>query len=117
MGCTYIEPRDCSFQKMIGEIKHGLYVVSALGGMTQLEMFTFSAMKAYIIKNGKLGPMVRDVILTGNVFETLKNIDAIGDDLELHGGLGGCGKDGQMPLPVSDGGPHIRVKDVVVGGK
>ena len=117
MGCTYIEPRDCSFQKMIGEIKHGLYVVSALGGMTELEMFTFSAMKAYLIRNGKLGPMVRDVILTGNVFETLKNIDAIGDDLELHGGLGGCGKDGQMPLPVSDGGPHIRVKDVVVGGK
>ncbi|MBI4725671.1 TldD/PmbA family protein [candidate division TA06 bacterium] len=117
MGCTYIEPRDCSFQKMIGEIKNGLYVVSALGGMTELEMFTFSAMKAYLIKNGKLGPMVRDVILTGNVFETLKNIDAIGDDLELHGGLGGCGKDGQMPLPVSDGGPHIRVKDVVVGGK
>lgn len=117
MGCTYIEPRNYSFQKMIGEIKHGLYVVSALGGMTELEMFTFSAMKAYLIKNGKLGPMVRDVILTGNVFETLKNIDAIGDDLELHGGLGGCGKDGQMPLPVSDGGPHIRVKDVVVGGK
>ncbi|MDP2807743.1 MAG: TldD/PmbA family protein, partial [bacterium] len=96
MGCTYIEPRDYSFQKMIGEIKNGLYVVSALGGMTELEMFTFSAMKAYLIKNGKLGPMVRDVILTGNVFETLKNIDAIGDDLELHGGLGGCGKDGQM---------------------
>ena len=117
MGCTYIEPRNCSFQKMIGQIKDGLYVVSALGGMTELEMFTFSAMKAYLIKDGRLGPMVRDVILTGNVFETLKNIDAIGDDLELHGGLGGCGKDGQMPLPVSDGGPHIRVKDVVVGGK
>jgi TldD protein len=117
MGCTYIEPRDCSFEKMTGEIRDGLYVVSALGGMTELEMFTFSAMKAYLIKDGKLGPMVRDVILTGNVFETLKNIDAIGDDLELHGGLGGCGKDGQMPLPVSDGGPHIRVKEVVVGGK
>jgi TldD protein len=117
MGCTYIEPRDCSFEKMVGEIRDGLYVVSALGGMTELEMFTFSAMKAYLIKDGKVGPMVRDVILSGNVFETLKNIDAIGDDLELHGGLGGCGKDGQMPLPVSDGGPHIRIRNVVVGGK
>lgn len=117
MGCTYIEPRDCTFDRMVGEIDHGLYVVSALGGMTELEMFTFSAMKAYLIERGKVGPMVRDVILTGNVFETLKNIDAIGNDLQLYGGLGGCGKDGQSPLPVSDGGPHIRVRNVVIGGK
>ncbi|MDI6739650.1 MAG: TldD/PmbA family protein [Candidatus Edwardsbacteria bacterium] len=117
MGCTYIEPRDYGFDRMIGEIDRGLYVVSALDGMTELEMFTFSAMKAYLITGGKIGPMVRDVILTGNVFETLKNIDAIGNDLQLHGGLGGCGKDGQSPLPVSDGGPHVRIKNVVIGGK
>ncbi|HTY08419.1 MAG TPA: TldD/PmbA family protein [Candidatus Edwardsbacteria bacterium] len=117
MGCTYIEPRDCSFERMVGEIDRGLYVVSALGGMTELEMFTFSAMKAYLIQRGKVGPMVRDVILTGNVFETLRNIDAIGNDLQLHGGLGGCGKDGQSPLPVSDGGPHVRIRNVVIGGK
>ncbi len=117
MGCTYIEPRGYEFERMIGEIDDGIYVVSALGGMTETEMFTFSAMKAYQIKKGKIGPMVRDVILTGNVFITLKNIDAIGNDLMLYGGLGGCGKGGQMPLPVSDGGPHIRIKDVVIGGK
>ncbi len=117
MGCTYIEPGEYGFEKMVGEIDHGLYVVSALGGMTELEMFTFSAMKAYRIERGKIGPMVRDVILSGNVFETLKNIDAVGDDLQLHGGLGGCGKDGQSPLPVSDGGPHIRIRNVVIGGR
>jgi TldD protein len=116
MGCTYIEPRGYEFERMIGEIEDGLYVVSALGGMTETEMFTFSAMKAYRIVKGKVGPMVRDVILTGNVFTTLKNIDAIGNDMQLHGGLGGCGKGGQMPLPVSDGGPHIRINDVVIGG-
>ncbi len=117
MGCTYIEPGRHSFERMVGEIDRGLYVVSALGGMTELEMFTFSAMKAYRIDKGRIGPMVRDVILSGNVFETLRNIDAVGDDLELHGGLGGCGKDGQMPLPVSDGGPHIRIRNVVIGGR
>ncbi len=117
MGCTYIEPGRDSFEKMVGEIDRGLYVVSALGGMTELEMFTFSAMKAYRIEKGKIGPMVRDVILSGNVFQTLRNIDAVGDDLQLHGGLGGCGKDGQSPLPVSDGGPHIRIRNVVIGGR
>ncbi|HBE73689.1 MAG TPA: TldD/PmbA family protein [candidate division Zixibacteria bacterium] len=117
MGCTYIEPGKCSFRRMVGEIDRGIYVVSALGGMTELEMFTFSAMKAYRIDRGKIGPMVRDVILSGNVFQTLRNIDAVGDDLELYGGLGGCGKDGQMPLPVSDGGPHIRIRNVIIGGR
>ncbi len=27
----------------------------------------------------------------------------------------GCGEAGQMPLPVSNGSPHIRIRDVVVG--
>jgi TldD protein len=29
--------------------------------------------------------------------------------------FGGCGKDGQM-VRVGDGGPHIRVSRIVVGG-
>lgn|GEM_PF-2008901 len=58
-----------------------------------------------------------DVVLTGNVFETLMNIDAIGNDLVMFGGLGGCGKGGQSPLRVSDGGPHIRIKNVTIGGR
>ena len=116
MSCTYIEPGERSFEKMVSEVKEGIYAVDALGGQTQLEMFTFSAGKGYLIQNGKIGPMVRDVVLTGNLFETLKNIDAIGDDLEFHGGLGGCGKDGQFPLPVTTGAPHFRIQNVVIGG-
>ena len=61
--------------------------------------------------------MIRDVILSGNVFETLQNIDAIGNDLVIHGGLGGCGKGGQFPLPTGTGGPHVRIRNVVIGGK
>jgi TldD protein len=56
-------------------------------------------------------------VLTGNVFETLANIDAIGNDLKLYGGLGGCGKGGQSPLRVSNGAPHVRIRNVVIGGK
>ena len=56
-----------------------------------------------------------DVTLSGNVFQTLKDIEAIGNDsVYLNGG---CGKGGQMPLPVSVGGPHVRIKNVVVGGR
>ena len=117
MTNTYVEPRDGTFEKMLAETPEGIYAIGALGGMTNTEMFTFSAEEAYEIKGGKLGKKLREVVLTGNVFETLMNIDAIGNDLKLYGGLGGCGKGGQSPLRVSDGSPHMRIRNVVIGGK
>ncbi|MDE2217189.1 MAG: TldD/PmbA family protein [Planctomycetota bacterium] len=117
MTNTYMEPRDYTFEKMLSEVDNGIYAIGALGGQTNMEMFTFSAEEAYMIRNGKIQEKIRDVVLTGNVFETLMNIDAIGNDLKIHGGLGGCGKGGQSPLRVSDGGPHVRIQNVVIGGR
>jgi len=117
MTNTYIEAGGQSLQQMLSEIDHGLYAVRAYGGQTMFEQFTFSAAYAFSIEHGELGEMLRDVVLTGNVFETLRSIDGIGDDLEMFGGAGGCGKGGQSPLPVTDGAPHIRIRNVTVGGK
>jgi TldD protein len=116
MTNTYIEPGATSFDEMIGDIKEGVYVKNWYGGTTSMEMFTFSAGEAYMIRDGKVAELLRPVVLTGNVFATLKNIDAIGNDLEMNQG-GGCGKAGQMPLPVSNGSPHIRIRRCLVGGK
>lgn len=117
MTNTFMEPRNDTFEKMLSEVDDGIYAIGALGGQTNTEMFTFSAEEAYMIRNGQLKEKVRDVVLTGNVFETLMNIDAIGNDLEIYGGMGGCGKGGQSPLRVSDGGPHVRIRNVVIGGR
>jgi TldD protein len=117
MTNTYMESRDQTFEEMLAGVDDGIYAKGSLGGQTNTEMFTFSAEEAYRIKDGKICEQVRDVVLTGNVFETLTNIDAIGNDLVLYGGLGGCGKGGQSPLRVSDGGPHIRIKNVTIGGR
>ncbi len=116
MTNTFIEPGKSTQAEMLDGITNGLYVVGALAGMTDLEKFSFVAERAYEIKNGKIGNLVRDTILSGNLFQTLANIDMIGNDFELFGGLGGCGKDGQSPLPVGDGGPHIRIQNVLIGG-
>jgi len=115
MTNTYIEPKSASFGDIIGDIKEGVYARNWYGGMTSMEMFTFSAGEAYMIRNGRLAEPLRPVVLTGNVFNTLMNIDAIGNDLEMNQG-GGCGKAGQMPLPVSNGSPHIRIRHCLVGG-
>jgi TldD protein len=118
MSNTFIKPGNYTLEAMLAGIKKGLYVVGSRGGMTELEAFTFSSQYAYLIENGSLTKtMLRDVVLSGNVFETLKNIDAIGSDLTFFGGVGGCGKSGQAPLPVSLGGPHIRIKNIVIGGR
>jgi len=93
-----------------------VYAKNWYGGTTSMEMFTFSAGEAYMIRNGKLAEMIRPVVLTGNVFTTLGNIDAIGNDLEMNQG-GGCGKGEQVPLPVSNGSPHIRIRHCLVGGR
>ena len=117
MTNTCIGGGDSTFEEMIGDVKLGLYALDMVGGQTTMEMFTFSAAYGYMIRDGKIAELVRDIVLTGNVFETLKHIDMVGSDVEWSRGGGGCGKGGQSPLPVGLGGPHVRIRNVVVGGR
>jgi TldD protein len=116
MSNTFIEPGGTSLGEMLADIEEGVYVKDWYGGTTSLEMFTFSAGEAHMIRHGRLAELLRPVVLTGNVFTTLQNIDAIGNDLGMNQG-GGCGKGAQYPLPVSNGSPHIRIRHCVVGGR
>lgn len=118
MTNTYIDKGNVSFEEMIKDVPLGVYALDAFGGQTTMEMFTFSAAYAYMIRDGQVAELVRDVVLTGNVFETLMNIDMLTDKVEwAPGGRGGCGKGGQYPLRVGIGSPHVRAQDVVVGGR
>jgi TldD protein len=117
MTNTFIEPSSFSFQNILEETEFGIYARGSRGGQTNCELFTFSPAEAYLIEKGKIKKRLRDVVLSGNIFETLNKIDAICDDLKLFGGTGGCGKGEQVPLPITLGGPHIRIKEIIVGGK
>jgi len=117
MSNTYIEAGPLSREQLFAGVDDGIYACGMIGGQTMMEMFTFSAAFGYRIRNGQLGELVRDIVVTGNVFETLNSIDGIADDLTIYELGGGCGKGGQSPLPVTFGGPHIRVRNAVVGGK
>jgi len=116
MTNTYIEPGPATLDDIIGDIAEGVYATNWYGGTTSMEMFTFSAGEAYMIRNGRIAETLRPVVLTGNVFSTLESIDAIGNDLSMNQG-GGCGKGAQSPLPVSNGSPHIRIRRCLVGGR
>ena len=117
MTNTAIEPGNGgTLSDLIRDVELGLYACDWLGGEMAIDDFTFVAKYAHMIRHGELAEMVRDVTCTGNVFETLGNIDRIGSDFAWDVSSGDCGK-GAEGLPVCDGGPHIRVQDVLVGGK
>lgn len=116
MTNTWIERGATPVQDLLTDIKEGVYARNWLEGMTNGEMFTFTAGEAWMIRNGQLAEPVRDVTLSGNVFRTLADIVAIGNDFYWDES-GGCGKGGQNGLPVGCGGPSLRIKNVVVGGE
>lgn len=116
MTNTWIERGKTPVPDLFTDIKEGVYACNWLGGMTNGEMFTFSAGEAWMIRDGKIAEPVRDVTLSGNVFQTLADIEAIGDDFAWDES-GGCGKGGQNGLAVGCGGPSLRIGNVVVGGE
>lgn len=115
MTCTYIEPGDWTFEEMIEDIKEGYYVKGVEAGQTSLKTFTCSGREVFFIRNGELQEEVKNFSLSGNIFTILKNINAIGKDLTLFSGS--CNKGMQRNLPVSLGGPHIRIQNALIGGK
>jgi TldD protein len=113
MRNTFMAPRDYSLEELTEGIRLGYYFKSFRGGQANLDgTFQVGIQEAYEIVDGEIGDPVRDASISGNTLETLFKVDAVGKDFELWPGR--CGK-GQNAF-VCDGGPHIRVKEVIVGG-
>ncbi len=115
MSNTFLQPGDMTFEELIEDISDGIYLKGSRGGQvdTGKGIFQFNAAEGFKIENGELSTPLRDVSLSGNILETLNNVDALGKDFKLSAGF--CGKDGQT-VPVGDGGPHTRINDAMVGG-
>jgi TldD protein len=115
MGNIFIEPGQYNPGDLLSMLDDGLYILDHKGGQTSGENFTFGAQYGFIVKSGRQGEIIRDINISGNLYHTLRNITAVGNDLVLSK-TGGCGK-GQLNIRSCHGGPHILVKNVVVGGK
>ncbi|MBI5228250.1 TldD/PmbA family protein [Candidatus Micrarchaeota archaeon] len=113
MSNTYFS-RGKSSMDDIFDMRNGIYLIGMKGGSVDIFSggFMFKAEEAYKIKNGERAELMRDVTITGNVLETMLNVEAVGKDFGTSPGM--CGKFGQ-DAPVSDGGPHIRVKNLTIG--
>ncbi len=114
MRNTYLARGDYSFEELLEDIKFGYYIKNYRGGQANLDgTFQVGVQEAFEIVNGKLGAPVRNLSFSGNTLETLHKVDAVGKDFELSVGV--CGKD--QNAFVGAGGPHTRVKEVLIGGR
>ncbi|TFG31602.1 TldD/PmbA family protein [Candidatus Thorarchaeota archaeon] len=116
MSNTFFDVGDWSDEEIIVDTKDGLYVNKTLSGMEDVVSggVQCSALKGYIIKNGEITQLVRSMTLAGKVLEILKTVDAVGKKLQFSGG--NCGKGEEDFIPVTSGGPHMRMEMVVGGG-
>lgn len=114
MTTTYIEAGDKTKEELIEGVKEGILIEEIKHG-SGMSTFTIAPSIAYMIRDGKVAEPVNIAVISGNVMETLHEIDGISKEIEiLSFSLGGCGKMEQFPLPVGMGGPYIRVNNITV---
>lgn len=111
-GCR--KPED-----IIKEIDDGYYFAShrtpSIG--ESRENFSISARRAYKIKNGELVKLYRSGGITSDSRDYLMRIDAVGDDFRMIP-MPNCGKGVPMQaLRVGNGGPTMRSRARLAGGK
>ncbi len=116
MTNTYLLGGNTTLDDMIGSIDYGFYCKTMDGGSVECETgnFNFAVGDAFLIENGKITKKVKGCSLIGTSIEILKNVEMVGNDLEL--GTGYCGSKSGM-VPVTVGEPHIKVSRILVGGK
>ncbi|RLI28697.1 TldD/PmbA family protein, partial [Candidatus Bathyarchaeota archaeon] len=76
-----IQPGDKTLEQMISEIDKGI-IVRRFSGNVRPESGEFSgiAKQASFIENGEVKHALKETMISGNVFEALKNIVAIGSE-------------------------------------
>jgi len=90
IGCgnLYVEPGALTPEQIIKEIPAGLYVTSLMGFGVNVVTGDYSRGATGLwIENGQLTHAVEEVTIAGNLAEMLKNVTAIGNDLEFRGAV------------------------------
>ena len=117
MRCTYMEAGPSTPDEIVASVKNGIYCETFSNGQVQIGAgdFAFYVKYGYLIEDGKLTRPVKDVNLIGNGPKVLAAIEMVGNDLVIDEGGWTCGKDGQS-VPVSQGMPTVKVRNLSVGG-
>ncbi|MGA8042299.1 MAG: metallopeptidase TldD-related protein [Terracidiphilus sp.] len=90
IGCgnLYLAPGACTPEQILAGVPAGLYVTSLMGFGTNIVTGDYSRGATGLwIENGQLTHAVEEITIAGNLKDMLRNITAIGNDLEFRGSV------------------------------
>ena len=101
-GNYFLEPGELTPERIVGDVKRGLYVLGTMGFGVNLVTGDYSQGATGLwIEDGELTHAVEEITIAGNLKEIFRNVSAIGNDLEFRG---------------SGAVPTVRVEGMTVAG-
>jgi TldD protein len=119
MRNTYFAPGAMRVEEALEEVRDGVYACGSTGGEARSDgNFLFSLTRAYRVTKGEVGEPLKEASITGNIVDFLQNVTHACNDLDMATSVtGGCAKWGQWPCFVGFGGPHLVLKEALLGGQ
>lgn len=116
MTTTFMAPGTSDPGELIASVSDGVYAVQFAGGQVDTVSgdYVFAPTLAFRIRNGKIAEPLKNAVLTGNGPESMRQVEMVGNDLQLST-TGMCGKAGQS-VPVGVGQPTVMMRGIKVGG-
>jgi len=116
MSNTFFEPGEHTKEELIEDVDRGILMNSFTEWNIDDRRFhsKYVGLEAYLIKDGKVtNTMIKRPVLELTTKSILQSIDAVSKDYVSR--MATCGKsDPMQPVPVSVGGPHLRMRDIEV---
>jgi len=86
----FLAPGKQSRAAILGDTKDGILLLDVMGmHMADQISGEFSiGVSGLHVENGRVGGPIKNAMVSGNLLELLSSIDAVGDDLTFHGGMG-----------------------------
>lgn len=102
----YLEPSNISFSDMVKDIKDGIYITDLVGLHAGVKTISgeFSLQAGgFRIEDGRITSPVKMIVVSGNYFDMLNEVDQFANDLKFN--LSGIGS------------PSVSIKNLVIGGE
>ena len=100
----YLENGDTPLPDLLGSMEHGLWLKELMGlHMADTVSGNFSlGGVGKLIEGGEVSHGVRGVMVAGNIFDLLKDVETVGDDFTVFGDVGA---------------PSLKIKSLKISGK
>lgn len=116
MSNTFFLPGDHKDEELFEGIKLGIYMKSFNEwNIDDIRLNQkYVGAESYLIKNGRIADPIKNPVLEIMTTRLYSSIDAVGKKLELHAATCGKGESPMQGIPVFHGGPHIRLRNVII---